>query len=288
MATTYTGPFAIGFRRFRGDWQKDTDALIRWAREHEFEAIDVGFVPKEEIKQIIDGGLQIGSVDLMPWNALCVPDPGKRKESIAILAEYVKSVAPLGAKIFFSLAVTEEGSRDPKASFGYLIDGYAQLGAAIAGVGGKIVIEGLPGTLVATPAEFRLLFKEAGAPNVGVNFDPSHLIRMGIDPVRFLEEFAPRVFHTHAKDTEILNDEQYDFGITQWNHFAKPHAAGGFYWRYTIPGHGIARWGKLFNQLKAAGYKGIVSVELEDEKFWFSDENQQRGLLASRDFLKYV
>jgi hypothetical protein len=27
---------------------------------------------------------------------------------------------------------------------------------------------------------------------------------------------------------------------------------------------------------------------LEDEKFVFGDENQQRGLLASRDFLKYV
>ena len=39
---------------------------------------------------------------------------------------------------------------------------------------------------------------------MSANFDPSHLIRMGIDPLRFLEEFIDSVYHVHGKDTEIL------------------------------------------------------------------------------------
>ncbi len=53
-----------------------------------------------------------------------------------------------------------------------------------------------------------------------VNFDPSHLIRMGIDPVRFVEEFAPRIAHVHGKYTEILTDRLYDLGTEQQPTFA--------------------------------------------------------------------
>ena len=32
-------------------------------------------------------------------------------------------------------------------------------------------------------------------PAFGFNFDPSHLQWQGIDPVRFLDEFADRIYH---------------------------------------------------------------------------------------------
>ena len=111
---------------------------------------------------------------------------------------------------------------------------------------------------------------------------------MGIDPVRFLSEFATKVYHCHGKDTEIMTDEIYEFGDLQPDINRPRHGFGEKHWRYTIPGHGVARWHRMLSQLQAAGYKGFVSIELEDENFNGTTEGEQRGFLASRDFLKYV
>jgi sugar phosphate isomerase/epimerase len=109
---------------------------------------------------------------------------------------------------------------------------------------------------------------------------------MGIDPVRFLEEFAPKVFHVHGKDTEIMEEDLYEHGHLQDATFATRHTNGGYCWRYTIPGHGRARWGRMLSQLKAAGYDGVISIELEDEDYNGSEEGEKRGLIAGRSFLE--
>jgi len=48
------------------------------------------------------------------------------------------------------------------------------------------------------------------------------------------------------------------------------------------------RWGEIFSVLKQSGYKGAVSVELEDENFNGSEEGEQRALLASLAYLREV
>jgi sugar phosphate isomerase/epimerase len=294
MATTYTGKFPIAFRRGWSDWQKDLGTVIKFAKDNGFEAIDVGQIPAAELKQITAAGLKIGTVDLNDWGKLGSPDAAKRKDAAQANAEYIKSVVSLGAKTFFTVAAPENDSLERKANFGYVADGYGQLCQAIEASGAKIVIEGYPGgsphyaILACTPSEYRALLKAVGSSALGINFDPSHLLRMGIDPVRFLAEFAGKVYHVHGKDTEILTDELYEYGDTQHDAFAQGHGFGENHWRYTIPGHGVARWKKLLTQLKDAGFKGFVSIELEDENFNGSTEGEQRGLLASRDFLKYV
>ena len=37
----------------------------------------------------------------------------------------------------------------------------------------------------------------------GFNFDPSHLIWQGVDPVEFIREFPDRIFHVHMKDAIV-------------------------------------------------------------------------------------
>ncbi len=96
------------------------------------------------------------------------------------------------------------------------------------------------------------------------------------------------VFHVHGKDTEIMDEDLYEHGHLQEATFAPKHAFGGFSWRYTVPGHGRARWGKLLGQLEAAGYDGVVSIELEDEEFNGSEEGERRGLIAGRAFLEHA
>ena len=123
-----------------------------------------------------------------------------------------------------------------------------------------------------------------------VNFDPSHLVRMGIDPHRFLREFGPRVRHVHLKDVEFLelDDELYEHGNLQPATFVAPHRYGGHHWRYTIPGHGVIRWATLMRELAGTGYAGRISIELEDEHYNGSEEAEQRALIGTREFLRAI
>src|SRR5205085_622166 len=128
------------------------------------------------------------------------------------------------------------------------------------------------------------LLTAVDSPALGVNFDPSHPVRMGIDPLRMLNEFAPRVFHVHAKDTLILDDALYEHGHLQQATFARPHKFGAFAWRYAMPGKGALPWREMLGVLKEAGYAGRVSIEVEDEDV-DGEEAECAALLAARDFL---
>ena len=55
------------------------------------------------------------------------------------------------------------------------------------------------------PVGWEALFKAFGnSPNVGLQFDPSHLVWQFMDPVAAAREFADKIYDVHLKDTEIL------------------------------------------------------------------------------------
>lgn len=294
MSVTRTGSFPIGFRT-HGGWQEDLSVLIRWAVEQDFTGVDVGALEVEKLKQIVDGGLRIGTVDLMqPFTDLVSPDASKRKDGAQRNAELIKSATALGVRNFFAVMFPEDEQTARRDSLRLAAEGYGLLCDAIASTGAKIVLEGYPGgaphfsALACTPESYRAVFNEIGSDVMGVNFDPSHLLRMGIDPVRFCREFTGRIHHVHAKDTQLLADDLYEYGTTQPATLGQPYGFGGHYWRYTIPGHGVTPWGELFAILSDAGYQGMVSIELEDENFNGTEEGEKRGLTASRDFLVHA
>jgi sugar phosphate isomerase/epimerase len=292
MAHTRTGSFPIGFRRGWSDWQKNLEQVIAFAKENGFEGIDVGDLPAEQIKPILAEKLRVGSVDLkQPWSALASADPGKRKDAVAMAADHIKSVGALGVRNFFTVVFPDDDSRDRKENFRLAVDGYARLAEAIAASGARIVIEGYPGSyphysaLCCTPESLRAFFRETASDRLMINFDPSHLVRMGIDPVRFLGEFIERVGHVHAKDAQIIEEGLYEFGTLQPATLAEPHGFGAFHWRYCIPGQGSASWPAMLGILKKGNYAGLISVELEDENFNGTEAGEKRGLLMARDFL---
>lgn len=295
MARTQTGSLPIGFRRGGGSWQKNLADVIAFAKENGFEGIDVGDLPANEIKPILDAGLAVGSVDMKrPWSAIASADPGKRKDAIAAAADHMKSVAAIGVRNFFTVVFPDDDARDRAENFRLAVDGYSQLADSIAASGARIVIEGYPGSypyypgLCCTPESLRAFFKEAPSESLLINYDPSHLIKMGIDPVRFLREFGPRIGHVHAKDTQIIQESLYEFGNLQPATLAKPHRYGGHHWRYTIPGHGEAPWAAILSALKETNYRGLLSIEMEDENFNDTEAGEKRGLIQSRDFLAGV
>ena len=299
MASTRTGSFPIGLRRGGGPWQRDLAGVIRFAVEHGFEALDVEALPVEELHQITAAGLRIGSVDLpndrsggLQWTDLVSPDAAKRSGSAQAHAQYVRSAAAAGARNFLAVVIPKEHGRAREENFAFAVDGYSQLARAIEGSGARLVIEGWPGawpyfsSLACTPAEYRAFLAAVGSPALGINFDPSHLLRMRIDPARFAREFGSRIHHVHAKDTLFLEEGMYEHGNLQRSAVGKPHAFGGLSWRYAIPGGGAVPWATVLAALKEAKYDGVVSVEMEDEDFAGTEEAEKRGLCEAIRFLR--
>jgi len=279
---TRTGNYPVGFRRGGWRWQSDLSVAIEWALAKGFGALDLSRNPAD-IAPVVAAGLRVGSVDLAAMGLIST-DPAKRADAVAKNAEYIKTA---GAQNYFTVMIPEDKSLTRLENFGYMIDSLNALAPALEASGGRLVIEGWPGpgALCCTPESYRATFREAPSQAIGINYDPSHLLRMGIDPIRFLKEFVGRVGHVHGKDAEVLADDLYEYGHEQPATFKKDPFCGSSSWRYTIPGHGGTNWKEVFRILEAAGYKGAVSIELEDRDYHGSDEAEQTGLIEGAQFL---
>jgi len=280
---TKTGNFPVGFRRGGWKWQSELAVAIDWAKSHGFGALDLARDSKE-IDTVTKSGLRVGSIDLLEWQGLVSPDASKRADALARNSDYI---AACGKQNFFIVMLPEDPSRSRFENFGLMVESLNAISRPLEVVGGRLVIEGWPGpgSLCCTPETFRAAFRECPSMAIGINYDPSHLLRMGIDPIRFLKEFAPRVGHVHGKDTEIFTDDLYEYGHELPATFKVNPAHGAASWRYTIPGHGGTNWSEICRILVAAGYTGAISIELEDANYRDSDQAQQQGLLDGASFL---
>ena len=287
---TRTGNFPLGFRRAGVEWQKDLPKLAKWSKQTGFDVIDLTHRSADaDYKTLKENGLSVGSVDLLDFGQIMANDSGKRNEVRDANLQYVKEAAAAGAKAFFTCIIPGDPSRKRHENYKLAVDCFAPIAHAAAESGAALAIEGWPGgpphfaNLCCTPETVRQFIKDVGR-GAGLNYDPSHLIRLRVDHIRFLKEFAAQVKHVHAKDTDVDADALYEFGM-QSAAFATPHRWGEWTWRYTLPGHGLARWGEIFRILQSAGYRGAVSVELEDENFNGSEEGEKRALEASLAYL---
>ena len=131
--------------------------------------------------------------------------------------------------------------------------------------------------LAISPAIWRRMFEEIPEANFGLNYDPSHMIWQQMDEVRPIEEFAPRLFHVHAKDVRLDRRRLDEVGI-----LAVPLA----YHTPKLPGLGHVRWGAFFAALTDVGYRGAVCVEVEDRAYEGSLEDRKRALRQSAIYLR--
>lgn len=286
MLTTRTGNFPIGFRR-GGGWQRDLNGLIEWAKANDLSVIDLGKDGPNAIRQVTSAGLRVGSVDALEWQGLASPDASKRAEAVAKNRDYIAGCAEAGARNFFIVMLPEDPKAQRRENFKLVVEALNGLAPILEENHSRLVIEGWPGpgALLCTPETVRAAFEACPSMAIGLNYDPSHLLRMGIDPLRFLKEFGERVGHVHGKDTEILADRVYELGYEQEPTFAAIPDFGGTSWRYTIPGEGGTNWSEVFRTLHALNYQGAVSIELEDANYNGSEEGEKRGILAGAAFL---
>jgi sugar phosphate isomerase/epimerase len=133
------------------------------------------------------------------------------------------------------------------------------------------------GNLAWSPAAWDAMFEAIPSASLGLNLDPSHLVWLMIDYVRVVRDYAPRIFHVHAKDMEIRRDGLQRHGTL----------SAGMGWQVPrIPGLGEVDWPRFVAALYAAGYAGAISVEHEDRAFEGTAELVERGFLLARNTLR--
>jgi sugar phosphate isomerase/epimerase len=141
--------------------------------------------------------------------------------------------------------------------------------------------DGYPGNLANSPELWEWMF------SLGfyLNYDPSHLTWLGIDPVAALKTCPDRILHAQAKDVEIDDAARNEVGyFGRALKRASPWDNG--WYRYRVPGLGAVNWREIIDALYQAGFAGVLSVEHEDP-VWAGDQGRVlSGLLIAHETLR--
>jgi sugar phosphate isomerase/epimerase len=112
----------------------------------------------------------------------------------------------------------------------------------------------------------------------GINFDPSHLVWQGMDPVQLINRFPDRIFHVHVKDAATTLDGT--------NSILGGHLGFGDHrrgWDFRSPGRGDVDFEAIIRALNRIGYTGPLSVEWED-----SVMDREHGAQEAVEFVRSI
>jgi len=259
---------------------------VKFAAEAGFKCLSLGAGPdssldaekitSDEIKKI----KEVFAENKLEVSAICSytyhPDPDKQKYFLRLL----DLSRDLGVKVVSTNAFGErsKGIEDNIPGYKKVWSKYAR---AAEERGLVIAVENCPhaggypftiGNLFYSPQTWKIFFEALPSKAIGLEYDPSHLFWMGVDYIKAIYDFGERIYHVHAKDTEILKEILAVKGIL-----------GSGWWRYRIPGRGEIDWKKLFAALLDVGYEGNMVIEHEDPVF--EKERHREGLSLG---LKYL
>ena len=268
------------------------EEVCAWMAEEGFDTIDVGRIDEDRVRTAEAHGVGIGQVDLVAGTELLSDDSGERDRALRASEDSIQNAVDHGVTNMFYVA---PAPADPAQGRAATFEQWKRTMPAIVDYaesrGATIALEGWPGGSIhherigATPEMLRAMFEACPSPAFGINYDPSHLIRLGVDPLRFLNEFGHRAHHVHAKDTVFDEEALYLYGRIKPS-FGGPVAFGEGYWRYCIPGEGLADWRLILKRLEDFGYDGILSIEHEDGRYYDSWDLEARGFIRARAHLK--
>lgn len=278
--------------------------LVRWAANEGFDAIELAAWPRKTRRKRVAGQLDVATLtsddaswarDVLDEYGLSIsamayyennlhPNLEKRRE----YHEHLRKVIDAAARLDVEFVGTFVGGRPVKPELvmkeaGRLL---RDLVAYAEDRGVKLMIEncpmenwakfGLPGNYAYSPELWDALFNEVPSENLGLNYDPSHLLWLGIDYLRAARDYADRIFHAHAKDAEILPEGKYRYGVLAEQLGDNPWRAG--WWRYRMPGSGEVDWEAFVETLQEIGFDGTLSIEHEDPEYEGSEEKVKEGL----------
>jgi sugar phosphate isomerase/epimerase len=147
--------------------------------------------------------------------------------------------------------------------------------------GVKIAVEMHPGFVVYNP-ETMLRLRSIAGPNVGCNYDPSHLFWQNIDPVAAVRVLQDVIFHVHAKDTQLYPANLPRTGVLDTKPYTQERERAWIF-RTCGYGHGAEFWSELISTLRMFGYDYVVSIEHEDSLL-----SPEEGLTKAANFLNGI
>ena len=146
----------------------------------------------------------------------------------------------------------------------------------------KIAFEMHPGFCVYNP-ETLLRLRAAVGDVIGANFDPSHLIWQGMDPVAAIRELKGAIYHVHAKDTKIDKYNTAKNGVLDTKHYGLELERA---WVFRTVGYGNneSYWRDLISNLRLCGYDKVLSIEHEDSVMSI-DEGLRKAVTFLQDII---
>jgi sugar phosphate isomerase/epimerase len=215
------------------------------------------------------------------------PDPAARERQIAYTIKSIELCGKLGVPSIGGQSGTIKG-RPLKEQVDEIVRVYSEkYFPALEKNKVRILWEPWAGgpNIATGPVAWEALFKAFNnSPNVGLQFDPSHLLWQFMDPVQAARDFVDKIYDVHLKDTEILWHILKRGGIQPVNNAR--------WWRFRVPGYGAIDWKGFFTVLAEAGYTGAMNIENEDEFYYPAyeqgnfTEQFKRGFRVAHEYLK--
>ncbi|MEP6562962.1 MAG: sugar phosphate isomerase/epimerase family protein [Nakamurella sp.] len=97
-------------------------------------------------------------------------------------------------------------------------------------------------------------------PAFGLNWDPSHFVWQGLDPVMFMSDFRELIYHVDCKDAKLRTGNGRRGVLGSHLAWADPRRG----WDFVSTGHGDVPWEDCFRMMNTIGYTGPLSIEWED------------------------
>lgn len=120
-----------------------------------------------------------------------------------------------------------------------------------------------------------MLFETLPEENVGLEWEPAHLLLQFADPMDSLHAWAGRIFHVHGKDAYV-----------RWSYIRR-HGIGGpeKFAFHRHPGFGDSNWNHIISELRLAGFRGSIDIEGGHDPV-YRDELEMTGRLRALRYLK--
>lgn len=277
--------------------------IVEWAANAGYEALEVACWPGTGGREfeashlpVADFGAQhvddtlalfeqhsLGLSALAYYENNLHPDPARREEIHTHLRRTIDAAQALGVPHVGTFIGRDwakpvaNNLAEAEAVFRELVDYAGQRNVTI--IIENCVMEGwhpdgYPGNLAYSPELWEWMFSLG----LYLNWDPSHLTWIGIDPVETIAPYADRIVHAQAKDVELDPAARQRYGF-----FGKarkgedPWDTG--WWRYRVPGLGQVDWPRVVDRLYEHGFTGTLSVEHEDP-VWSGDPERVTGGLT--------
>lgn len=277
-------PYDEGLRRIAAMGFKAVE-LIAWDRA----ALDDYYTPQQikHLRTLLDDlGLELSEMVSTP-RGMAHPDAAVRNQAVEHFKRLVEVALELGTRTVNAVApypfdiafprimlkhVYQEWTveLDPDLDWAQNWADYVAVTRRFCDIcedtGVRFALEPHPYRWMRNAASMMRLIDHVNSPALGMNMDPSHLFPMGEMPQVVVYEVGSRIFHTHFSDNDGTSNA---------------------HWR---PGKGKIDWKGVLQALKAVGYNGVISIELEDVPGTGTRDQHSTGVLdqetmLARDYL---